>query len=131
MITAELRRDSGILTLKPSGKLEAQDFANLTKLVDPFISENKRLKGIIIEAERFPGWKDFAALSSHVSFIREHHKLIEKIAVVSDDKFLSKAPEVAKHFVRAKIRHFDLAQRSEALKWITASEQAQPSEQTL
>lgn len=130
MLKANLHKDSGILLLRPSGKLMAADFENLAKLVDPYISKNKKLKGLMIEAEKFPGWNDFAAMVSHVRFVKDHHKLIEKIAVVSDDNFLSKAPAVAKHFVRAKVQHFELARRDEAMAWISKGEQPRRPEST-
>ena len=121
MVKCDLNQQTGILTLEPSGKLTTEDFAEATRLVDPYIAQNKVLNGILIQASEFPGWKDFAAFVSHLRFVKDHHKLVNKIAIVSDDKFLSRAPELAKHFVHAEIRHFDMAQRAAALSWLQQS----------
>jgi hypothetical protein len=48
----------------------------------------------------------------------KYHRKIEKAAVVSDSTFLSVAPKVASHFVRADLRHFSQSQRDGALTWL-------------
>ena len=60
----------------------------------------------MIDAESFPGWKDFAALVAHLRIHQEPHQKIRKVAVVSDSTFLSFAPKIASHFVQADVRHF-------------------------
>jgi len=37
MISYDLDRNTGVLTVRPEGKLEVQDFQTLSKTVDPFI----------------------------------------------------------------------------------------------
>src|SRR5262245_63054904 len=106
MVEHELLPTEGILILRPKGRLEATDFQNLAQGIDPYIEANGRLHGILLDAESFPGWKDFSALLAHLKFVREHHRKIEKIAVVSDSSFLSFAPKIATHFVQADIRPF-------------------------
>jgi SpoIIAA-like len=118
MVEHELLQAEGILILRPKGQLEASDFQSLAKEVDPYIEANGKLQGILLDAEKFPGWKDFAALFAHLRFVREHHRKIEKIAVVSDSSFLSFAPKIATHFVQAEIRHFPQLRRQDALAWL-------------
>ena len=118
MVDHELREAEGILVLKPTGRLEAADFENVAREVDPYIEANGKLHGLMLAAESFPGWKDFAALVAHLRFVRDHHRKIEKVAVVSDSTFLSVAPRFASHFVQADLRHFSHAQREAALAWL-------------
>jgi len=118
MVEHELLPTEGILILRPKGRLEATDFQNLAQGIDPYIEANGRLHGILLDAESFPGWKDFSALLAHLKFVREHHRKIEKIAVVSDSSFLSFAPKIATHFVQADIRHFPDSNREDALRWL-------------
>jgi hypothetical protein len=118
MISFELLRDEGILIVEPQGSLEAADFAALTREVDPYIEENGKLNGLMIQAESFPGWGDFAGLISHMSFIRDHHRDIGRIAAVTDSTFLAIAPRIASHFVKAEVQHFDFSDREAALAWI-------------
>src|SRR5262245_38596579 len=118
MLQHELMRERGILAIEPKGPLEASDFGALAAAVDPYIEQHGDLKGLLVDAPSFPGWDDFAALVSHVRFVRDHHRRIRRIAVVSDSTFLTVAPKIASHFVSAEVRTFDAADRAAALAWL-------------
>jgi hypothetical protein len=118
MLKADLVRDGGILILTPEGRLSARDFEALAKLVDPYLEEKGELRGLMVDAPKFPGWEDFAALLSHLRFVRDHHRKLRRIAVVSDSAFLSVAPKVAAHFVSAEVKTFEANARDAALAWL-------------
>jgi hypothetical protein len=118
MLNHELLRDQGILILYPQGPLQAEDFTSLASVVDPYIREHGTLRGIMVDAQSFPGWDSFAALISHLRFVRDHHRLVGKVAAVSDSPILSAAPQLAKHFVKADVRHFSAGERATALAWL-------------
>jgi hypothetical protein len=118
MLTHELLRDKGILLIWPQGPIEVDDFESVAKRVDPYIEQTGKLRGVMIEAASFPGWDSFAALVSHLRFVRDHHRLIAKVAAVSDSAILSIAPHIAKHFVNAEFRHFHANERAAALRWL-------------
>src|SRR5262245_20400339 len=118
VLTHELLQPDGILVLRPQDPLEAADFQNLAKEIDPFIESNGKLHGILRDAEAFPGWKNFVAFLAHLRFVRDHHRTVEKVAAVSDNTFLAVAPKVASHFVQAEVRHFPRAEREQALAWL-------------
>jgi hypothetical protein len=118
MVNHDLMAADGILVIRPESSLEAADFQRIAQEVDPYIEANGKLHGLMIEAAGFPGWKDFAALIAHLRFVREHHRKIERLAAVSDSAFLTIAPAIASHFVKAEVRHFAAAQREEALHWL-------------
>jgi len=118
VIQHELLRDRGILILKPEGPLRAEDFAALAGVVDPYIEEHGELKGLLIDAPSFPGWENFSALLSHLRFVRDHHRRIQRIAVVSDSTLLAIGPKIADHFVSAEVRAFDATDRAAARAWI-------------
>ncbi len=118
MIDHELLREEGVLIVTPRGSLQAADFENLAREVDPYIAERGNLAGLMIYVESFPGWKDFAGLVSHLRFVRDHHRKIGKVAAVTDSGFLSIAPRIAQHFVHADVRHFPYADRAQALAWL-------------
>ena len=120
MLTFELRRDEGILLVRPQGPIQAGDFEAVARVVDPYIEHAGNLRGVMIEASSFPGWDSFAALVSHLRFVRDHHRRIAKIAAVSDSVVLSIAPHIARHFVSAEFRHFDSSEREAALAWLRA-----------
>ena len=118
MLDHVLIEDDKLLILTPLGPLEASDFKGVADEVDGFIEEHGQLDGVMIEAESFPGWSNFSALLAHFRFVRDHHRKLCKVAVVSDDRVLTIFPNVAAHFVAAEVRHFPFAEKLEALKWL-------------
>jgi len=118
MLHSEILTDQAVLVLTPAGPLTAADFTRIAGIVDPYIEQHGKLKGLLIHASSFPGWDDFAGLVSHLRFVREHHQKIERIAVATDSGVLSILPRIASHFVAAKVRHFDYAERDVALRWL-------------
>ncbi|MES2182853.1 MAG: STAS/SEC14 domain-containing protein [Pseudomonadota bacterium] len=118
MLNYELNRVEGILTVEPIGPLRSTDFEQLVQEVDPYINEMGKLNGLLLYTKSFPGWDNFAALLSHIKFVKNHHQKIKKIAAVTESNFLSIMPQVAKHFVQAEIRHFDYEDKTAALNWL-------------
>ena len=118
MLNHELRRDEGILVLNPEGPLEEADFTALASHVDAYLEQHGTLRGVLIRAKSFPGWKDFGALLAHLRFLREHHQRIEKVAVVADGAFANIMPNIANHFVHAQVQHFDLTREDAAWVWL-------------
>lgn len=118
MLNNELLLDEKILIITPEGPLEKADFEKLVQEVDPYIARHGKLNGLLIYVESFPGWKSFAALISHLKFVKNHHQHIEKVAAVTDSSFLSIMPGIARHFVQAEIQHFAYHDKEAALEWL-------------
>ncbi len=108
----------GILMLNPSEPFEAADFVALTSDVDAYLKQHGVLHGVLIRAKSFPGWKDLDAMISHLKFLKEHLKKIEKIAVVADGTFANVIPKIANYVVHAQVQHFDLTRESDAVAWL-------------
>lgn len=119
MITHRLLRTEGILIITPEVPLESTDFEKLAQEIDPYIEENGKLHGLMIDAESFPGWSDFAAFIAHMKFVKNHHQKVQKIAFVSDNTVLSIAPRIASHFVSAEVKFFSRSKREDALHWLS------------
>lgn len=118
MISFEILNEERVVVIEPSGPLRKEDFQQLTKDVDAYIHENGFVRGIIIHTESFPGWENFSAFIHHVTFVKDHHRKIRRVAAVTDSKFLKIVPAIAGHFVSAEIKHFDYADMEGAKKWI-------------
>lgn len=121
MLNHDLRRDEGILVLKPEGPLEATDFATVAGQVDAYLEQHGTLRGVLIRAKSFPGWKDLGALLAHLKFVKEHHQRIEKVAVVADGAFANIMPHIGSHFIHAQVQHFDLKREDAAWDWLRQS----------
>ena len=118
MIFYDLDENSGVLTVRPQGKLETQDFLTISEVVDPYIKKREGLKGILIVTKKFPGWEDFKCMIEHMEFVRNHHHKIAKVAMVTDSKIADVAESLGKHFIKASIRHFSFEELESAKRWI-------------
>jgi hypothetical protein len=119
MIKAELDKTKGILHARPSGPLEAADFDRLSALADPYIAQKGELAGIMIEVKEFPGWKNLSGMVRHFKFVRNHHRKIRRVALVTNARIGSIAEKFARHFVAAEVKRFPAEHVGEAKRWIS------------
>ena len=118
MIEHRLDSRHSVLYVYPQSSLEENDFIELSKTVDPHIEQTGDLAGLFINAPTFPGWDSFGALAAHIRFVREHHKQIKRVALVTDSSLGNVAESLASHFVSAEIRHFPADEVAAAEQWI-------------
>ena len=118
MMEHSLDTAHSILYVRPKSALQQDDFAQLAKTVDPFIEKTGDLAGLVIETPSFPGWDSLGAMAAHFRFVRDHHKHIKKVAVVTDAALGNLAEKLASHFVAAQIRHFAAGEVEAAQRWI-------------
>ncbi|MEY8016233.1 STAS/SEC14 domain-containing protein [Mycobacterium servetii] len=118
MIEYDLDTEHSILEVRPKSALDKADFVELANAVDPQIEAHGDLAGLIISASSFPGWDSFGSMVTHFRFVRDHHKHVKKIAVVTDSPLGDVAEHLTSHFVSAEIRHFPGGQVEQARQWI-------------
>ncbi len=118
MIEFSLDTAHSILYVRPQSALERGDFIQLASTVDPYIESTGVLSGLIIEAATFPGWESLGAMAAHFRFVRDHHKRIRKVGLVTDSALGNAAEHLAAHFVSAEIRHFPANQLESARQWV-------------
>lgn len=111
----------GIVILRPEGALSEKDFAELAKTIDTHINETDRVPNLVIRVDKLPHWESLGALSRHLDFVKVHGKIVQKVAVVGDSPLLKLAPEVADHFVKAKVRRFPANKFEDAKAWTLAA----------
>lgn len=107
-----------ILEIRPVAELNPAEFRALAAQVDPIISQQGRLLGLLIDARHITGWQNFAALVSHCVFVRNQHRYLHKIAIISDNTLLSFMPQLLNHFVAAQVRPFRSKDVDSALEWL-------------
>ncbi|HET6608704.1 MAG TPA: STAS/SEC14 domain-containing protein [Rhodopila sp.] len=121
MIEFELLKDSGVLVVKLTGTLTADDFRAISSTVDPYISEHGKLAGLLIEAKSFPGWKTFDALTGHIKFVWDHQRKIDRVAAVTDSTILAIAPRIAELVAHPAFKVFKSGDKAGALAWLHAA----------
>ena len=120
MIDCSLDTANSILYVRPTSALAPEDFLQLAKTVDPYIERTGNLAGLILETSTFPGWTSLGAVVAHFRFVRDHHRHIKKVALVTDAALGNIAERLASHFVSATIRHFPAGQAEAAKQWIVS-----------
>lgn len=117
MLAVEINEAKGIALLEPDGPLSREDFESAAKVIDPQIDKAGQLNGLVIHTEVFPGWDSFAGLSSHLKFVREHHKKISRVAFSTDSAIGNLGESIANHFVSAEIKLFAYQDLEQAKIW--------------
>jgi hypothetical protein len=118
MLNFEIHPGEGTVVLEPAGRLQKESFEELTRAVDAYIEENGPVHGLVIHTKTFPGWEDFGAVLGHMRFVRDHHRKIERVALVTDSKLGQILPKFASHFVAAEIKHFAYDDMRSAQAWV-------------
>ena len=127
MLSIEIDEENGIVILTPEGKLLKDDFVSAARVIDPYIDEAGHLNGIVIYTRTFPGWNSFAALVSHLQFVKDHHKRVSRIAFATESAVATIAEAVASHFVNAEIKRFSYEELELAKVWILEGVEATDS----
>ncbi len=118
MLNVILSEVDAVVTLEPKGKLREDDFSLAAKVIDPFIEKYGKLKGIIIYVKDFQGWDSFKGLLKHLEFIKEHHKKVSRVALVTDSIIGDFAEHLGSHFVYAEVKKFSFDALKDAKQWV-------------
>lgn len=118
MIDLSLMKKDGILIVAPTGALTDDDMEELRGTLSGMVADGEELKGLMIDANAFPGYADLQAFFSHMGIIRDFHGKIAKLALVSDAAFASAGEFFAKAVMGVDARHFPATGRDEALAWL-------------
>jgi hypothetical protein len=119
MLNLSQETNRNLLIVEPKGPLSEADVVDLGKRIDTFINERDAVPSLVIHAKDFHGWKSLGALTHHLQLVRDHHRLIPKIAIVGDGTALSILPKLANQFVVAGLQHFSASRLEEAKTWAT------------
>ena len=122
MLKIELNEATGVAILKPDGALSEKDFIYASSVIDPYIEKAGKLSGLIISTRKFPGWESFGSLIKHFKFVKDHHKKLSHVAIVTDSVLGGFAEIILPHFVSAKIKHFAFEELSKAQSWVLGAD---------
>ncbi|MZR64412.1 STAS/SEC14 domain-containing protein [Alcanivorax sp. DP30] len=113
--------NTNVVTVWPDAALSQDDLADAAAHIDPAIEKYGQLNGLIIATDSFPGWESLGALVHHFRFVRDHHRSVRRVALVTDSPIGAIAEKVADHFVAAEIHHFAFSDMAGAQSWILDS----------
>ena len=119
MIEIQTNASNGLIEATVTGQLRADDFGSVAPQVDKFIEQHDKVS-VLLDLTGFHGWEDVAAARTHFRFIKDHHKRIERIAVVANKTWQHWIAAVIGTFISAKEKCFDANQKDEARNWLTS-----------
>jgi len=117
MMQIEINERDDIVIARPTGALSADDIDEFASKLDDYINEHDRVPNLVLHANSLSHWENFEALKDHLKLVREHHKLVKKVAVVSDSKLIWLLRPVADQFTRPKVRRFSERAFDDAVNW--------------
>ena len=120
MIDIKLDEHAGVAVIQLRDKLSEDDFKQAAMTIDPYIEKTGKLNGVILYSKDFPGWDSFSGFIKHMKFIRDHHKKLDRVALVTDSKLVNAGERIVKHFVSAEVRKFSFDQLEAAKEWVSA-----------
>jgi hypothetical protein len=116
-IPHELVPDSGVLVVRPNKAISAEDIESLDATVDARLEVEGKLSGLVIHANRFPGWESLGNFFRHARLSRDHRS--EVVAVIIDGTLPELATALAER-LNAEVKHFACDDYASAMEWIGA-----------
>jgi hypothetical protein len=113
----DIRARDNVFIVTPEGSISADQIDDLATRVNTYINETDRVPNLVLHTKSVPHWSNFNALKTHLRFIKNHHRVVAKVAIVSDVKLLWLAKSLVDHFVGAKVRRFDEEAIDDAIAW--------------
>jgi hypothetical protein len=111
----------GVMVVEVRAPFQSEDFDALALTADTWIEAHGALHGLVIHAQEFPGWKNLGAVLRHITFVRDYHHRIERVAIAVDSKLASWGPRLGEHFVHAEIKSFSFNELEDAIAWASAT----------
>jgi hypothetical protein len=105
------------LKIVPSEKLTEADFQGLTPQVDATIAKSGQVR-LLIDASGFNGWESFAAFQAHASFIKNHQRNVERLAIIFGHEWQHWLVDTVRMFLHPEARSFNKSQEEEAREWV-------------
>lgn len=106
-----------LVCIKAVGKLTDADYRALIPPLEAIMVEHGSFK-LFADLEEFDGWEWLAAWDDF-AFGLKHWNNIEKIALIGTARWEELAAKIADKLMPSEVRFFPLAERANALTWIS------------
>ena len=120
MIDFHPQNDGNLVALKFSGKISHEEFEALTPMLDAQIEKDGGKIRLLLDFVDFEGWEDLHALWDHFVLVKDHHKFVERIAVLGDEEWTRRFAELAVRFDLAEVGYYEEPNLAKAVAWLAA-----------
>ena len=115
----QLDGEDGVVSVRLLGKLEPSAYDGVSEEIDRLMSRSEHVR-LMLDLREFDGWSGLAAIGDHLSLVREHRRVPERIAVVGDRAWQNLAEKLMSRFVNARSKFFDAGDFDGAKAWLSA-----------
>jgi hypothetical protein len=105
-----------LIALKMSGTVTEDDEDRCVEKAE-IILEKERLEHLLLDWEHLDGWAK-GARTVGTWFAMHHRALVERIAIVADEKWADEVLRITDIFKAATVRQFAPRERAAAFAWI-------------
>jgi hypothetical protein len=114
-----IHSEGDVLTARLIGKLDPDAYAGVNEEIDNLMSHAEHVR-LVLDLRKFDGWSGLTALGDHLSLVREHYRIPERIAIVGDKAWQKMAGKIMSRFVNAQTKFFDSGDYDGAVAWVAA-----------
>jgi hypothetical protein len=115
----QIDSEGDIVTARLLGKLDPSAYDGVNEEIDNVMSRAEHVR-LVLDLREFDGWSGLSALGDHLSLIREHYRVPERIAIVGDKAWQKMAGKIMAKFVNAQTKFFDSDDYDGAVAWVAA-----------
>jgi hypothetical protein len=115
----QIDSEGDIVTARLLGKLDPSAYDGVNEEIDNVMSRADHVR-LVLDLREFDGWSGLSALGDHLSLIREHYRVPERIAIVGDKAWQKMAGKIMAKFVNAQTKFFDSGDYDGAVAWVAA-----------
>ncbi len=109
----------GALHVQLLGQLDSAVYAAEREDLDAFLRANDRFR-LLLDLREFDGWQGLDALGAHFRLVRDHHGLVERVAIVGDKAWQAMAQRIGRQFIDAPVHYFPADEFEGAKAWLLA-----------
>ena len=111
--------EGDVVTARLLGKLDPSAYDGVNDEIDNVMSRAEHVR-LVLDLREFDGWSGLSALGDHLSLVREHYRVPERIAIVGDKAWQKMAGKIMAKFVNAQTKFFDSGDYEGAVAWVAA-----------
>ena len=114
-----IHSEGDVVTARLLGKLDPSAYDGVNEEIDNIMSRSEHVR-LVLDLREFDGWSGLSALGDHLSLVREHYRVPERIAIVGDKSWQKMAGKIMAKFVNAQTKFFDSDDYDGAVAWAAA-----------
>jgi len=100
------------------GEVDASAYENASANLDAKIAESESFK-LLLDVTEFTGWQGVSAMGAHLSLVRQHAPIAEKVAIIGNKSWQRFSEKIGSAFLSAEVKYFDEAEEDAAKVWLS------------